>query len=105
MAIFVFLLHKLSDLCKKLPFVLPEWQEVARFFRGNQNKTSWRFNSALLEASTLTNSMFPIAKTFSQQKVHQNPSQIKRKNYATLERELIILRFQVRIIQQFDLLK
>ena len=38
--IFVFVLHKLSDLCKKLPFVLPEWQEVAQFFRGNQYKTS-----------------------------------------------------------------
>ena len=59
---------RLSDLRKKLPFVLPEWQEVAGFFCGNQNKTSWRFIWALLDMSTLTNSMFPIAKTFFQQK-------------------------------------
>ena len=44
-----------------------EWQKVAPFFRGNHNKTSWRFIWTLLEALTLTNSMFPIAKNFTNQ--------------------------------------
>ena len=63
-----FLFYENADFDSFLTFILSEWQEVAPFFCGNQNKTSQRFILALLEASTLTNSMFPIAKTFFKKK-------------------------------------
>ena len=61
---FVFLLHKTFRPSLWITFSLSEWQEVAPFFWRNQNKTSWRLIWALLQTSTLTNSMFSIAKTF-----------------------------------------